>query len=184
MNIGLYFGSFNPVHNGHLAIAQFLKGKELFDEIWFVVSPNNPLKNKDDLMDGIQRLNMVKLAIQNLSYLRACDVEFSLSMPSYTINTLNYLKNKYSNNRFSLIVGADNMENFHLWKDYKKILQHFRIYVYPRSNVSSENLMQHPHIVYLNAPLLQISSTEIRALLQQKKPVDTYLPDSILFTIH
>ena len=178
MKIGLFFGSFNPVHNGHLAIAEFLEQKKLFDQIWFVVSPNNPLKEKNGLLPENERFNMVKLAIQNLPHLYACDVEFSLSKPSYTIKTLHKLENQYPNYEFSLILGSDNMENFHQWKNYEEILERFLIYVYPRSNEVFEK-KNHPHIVYLDAPLFPFSATEIRNLLKQGKSVTNYLPDAV-----
>ena len=179
MKIGLFFGSFNPVHNGHLAMAKFLKQKNFFDQIWMVVSPNNPLKSKDELMDESDRLNMVKLAIQNFPYLHACDVEFSLPKPSYTVNTLHELENQYPNDEFSLIIGNDNMDNFHHWKDYEEILNRYMIYVYPRNNETFEKKV-HPHICYLDAPLLPVSATEIRRLLKQGEPVAEYLPDAVL----
>jgi nicotinate-nucleotide adenylyltransferase len=179
MKIGLYFGSFNPIHNGHLAIARFLKQKELFDQIWMVVSPSNPLKDKEDLWNKNDRLNMVKLAIEDFPYLRACDVEFALPTPSYTIETLHFLEKQYPNYEFSLILGADNMENFHKWKNYEEILDRFMIYVYPRGNGAVGKIMKHSHIIYLEAPLLPVSATEIRSLLQQRKPVTEYLPASV-----
>ena len=184
MKIGLYFGSFNPIHNGHLAIVRFLIQQDLFEQIWMVVSPNNPLKDKDDLWNENDRLNMVKLAIQDISYLHTCDVEFSLPTPSYTIDALHCLKKQYPNDEFSLILGADNMQNFHKWKNYEEILDRYMIYVYPRSQSKvterSRSRIAHPHVVYLDAPLLQISATDIRALLQQKKPVTEYLPASVV----
>jgi nicotinate-nucleotide adenylyltransferase len=179
MKIGLFFGSFNPIHNGHLAIAEFLNHKSLFDQIWMVVSPNNPLKEKNDLMDKNDRLEMVKLATRNFPYLHACDVEFSLPKPSYTINTLNYLEKQYPNYEFSLILGNDNMDNFHKWKSYEEIINQYKIYVYPRSNECFEK-KKHPHIVYLDAPLLPVSATEIRDLLKQGKPVTEYLPGAVV----
>jgi len=180
MKIALYFGSFNPIHNGHLAIARFLKQKALFDQIWMVVSPNNPLKDKNDLAHENDRLNMVKLAIQEIPYLHACDVEFSLPFPSYTIETLHCLEKQYPIDEFSLILGADNMENFHKWKNYEEILDRFMIYVYPRSQNMVKKIMKHPHIVYLDAPLLSISATDIRALLLHKKSVTKYLPATVI----
>jgi len=179
VKIGLYFGSYNPVHNGHLAIAQFLKKKNLFDQIWLVVSPNNPLKDKTDLFPENDRLNMVKLAIQDFPYLHACDVEFSLPLPSYTINTLNFLEKEYPNNEFALILGADNIEYFHQWKNYEEILQRYILYVYPRYGKSFDNMPEHSHIVYLDAPLLPVSATDVRALWREKKPVVAYLPASV-----
>ena len=180
MKIGLYFGSFNPIHNGHLAIAQFLMQKSLFDQIWMVVSPNNPLKDKSDLAPENDRLNIVKLAIQDIPYLHACDIEFSLPAPSYTIETLNELEKQYPNDEFSLILGADNIENFHKWKRYEEILKRYMLYVYPRSGGGFEKIIVHPHIVYLKAPLLPVSATEIRALLRQKKSVAEYLPAAVV----
>jgi nicotinate-nucleotide adenylyltransferase len=179
MKIGLFFGSFNPVHNGHLAIADFLKQKKIFDQIWMVVSPNNPFKNKEDLLPETDRFNMLQLAIQNDPYLHACDVEFALLKPSYTINTLHYLESQYPKYEFALILGSDNMENFHKWKNYEDILNRYMIYVYPRSNETFEKKM-HPHIVYLDAPLIPVSATEIRNLLKQQKPVAEYMPDSVI----
>jgi len=180
MKIGLYFGSFNPIHNGHLAIAQFLMQKSLFDQIWMVVSPNNPLKDKSDLAPENDRLNMVKLAIQDIPYLHACDIEFSLPSPSYTIETLNALEKQYPNDEFSLILGADNIENFHKWKNYEEILKRYMLYVYPRSGGVFEKTIEHPHIVYLKAQLLPVSATEIRALIQQKKAIAEYLPEAVV----
>jgi len=178
MKIGLFFGSFNPVHNGHLAIAEYVAKQKLFDQIWLVVSPNNPLKDKNDLIPEKERFNMVKLAIQHLPYLYACDVEFSLPKPSYTINTLHFLENQHPNDVFSLILGNDNMDNFHLWKNHEEILERFMIYVYPRNNEVVKKKI-HPHIVYLDAQLLPVSATEIRNLLKQGKPVTEFLPDAV-----
>ncbi|MCL2435500.1 MAG: nicotinate (nicotinamide) nucleotide adenylyltransferase [Lentimicrobiaceae bacterium] len=179
MKIGLYFGSFNPIHNGHLAIADFLMQQALFDQIWLVVSPNNPLKDKNDLASEDDRLNMVKLAIQDIPYLHAHDIEFSLPSPSYTIETLKELEKQYPNDEFSLILGADNIENFHKWKHYEEILKRYTLYVYPRSGVAFEKNMEHPHVVYLEAQLLPVSATEVRDLVQQKKAVREYLPDAV-----
>ena len=179
MKVGLYFGSFNPVHNGHLAIAKFLNEKKLFDQIWLVVSPNNPLKNEEELMAEHQRLNLVKAAIQDEPYLRACDVEFALPKPSYTIDTLHILEKQYPDYTFSLILGADNLQHFRQWKNYKEILEHYLIYVYPRGEKTDETVIRHPHIVLLDAPLLPISATEIRDLIKKKMPVNEYLPDAV-----
>jgi len=179
MRIGLYFGSFNPVHNGHLAIAEFCKVKGLFDQIWLVVSPNNPFKNKEDLISEEHRLNMVKLAIKGISYLHACDIEFFLPKPSFTIHTLQKLAASYPSFDFSLLLGSDNIHNFHKWKDYEEILRKYMIYVYPRYDNVIEHTLRHPHIVYLDAPLLPISATSIRTALQLKKNVNEFLPDAV-----
>ncbi|MCL1849895.1 MAG: nicotinate (nicotinamide) nucleotide adenylyltransferase [Bacteroidetes bacterium] len=181
MNIGLFFGSFNPIHNGHLAIAGFLKQKALFDQIWLVVSPNNPLKEKEKLADENHRLNMVKLAIQDVPFLHVCDIEFSLPAPSYTVDTLNEIERQYPDYNFSLILGADNIENFQQWKNYKEILNRYQIYVYPRHKGNDEHPIEHTNIIYINdAPLLPVSATEIRSLLQQNKTVTEYLPDLVI----
>jgi len=180
MKIGLFFGSFNPIHNGHLAIAKFLNKKNIFDQIWMVVSPNNPLKNSNELANENDRLNMVKLAIQSYPFLHVCDVEFSLPLPSYTIDTLYHLEKQNPNCEFSLILGEDNIENFHKWKNYEEILHKYMIYIYPRGNDYAKPRIEHPHIVYINAPLLPVSATEIRALLQQKKSVKQYLPKAVI----
>jgi nicotinate-nucleotide adenylyltransferase len=181
MKTALFFGSFNPVHNGHLAMALFLKQQQLFDRIWLVVSPNNPLKEKEALAPANHRLNMVKLAIQEFPFLQICDAEFHLPTPSYTIETLHYLEKQYPNNQFSLILGADNMVTFHKWKNYEEILNNYMIYVYPRDNKDFEYPFEHPHIIYLDdAPLLPVSATEIRSLLKQKKSVLEYLPVSVI----
>jgi len=177
--IGLFFGSFNPIHNGHLAIAACLNTKNLFDEIWMVVSPNNPLKDKNDLWDENVRFEMVKLAIRDYPYLRACDAEFSLPKPSYTINTLNFLENQYPTHQFSLILGEDNLADFHLWKNYEEILERYIIYVYPRGVNHIENNIAHPHIVSIDAPLLPISATEVRMLLKNDKTAENCLPAAV-----
>ena len=180
MTIGLFFGSFNPIHNGHLAMAQFLEEKELFTQIWMVVSPNNPLKENLELADARHRLKMVQLAIQNFPSLKACDVEFSLPLPSYTVDTLRYLDTHYPDYEFSLILGTDNIENFYKWKNYEEILNKYKIYVYPRGKDNITQLIKHQNIIYIDAPLLPISATEIRTLLQQKKTVKNYLPQSVI----
>jgi len=180
MNIGLFFGSFNPIHNGHLAIAQFLKEMNLFDQIWFVVSPNNPFKKYHELANANDRLKMVEISIQGFPFLKACSVEFLLPTPSYTINTLHYLGTQYPNCEFSLILGSDNIENFHKWKDYEEIQNRYKIYVYPRSIETHYQQIKHHNIHYINAPLLPISATRIRTLFQQKKAVHNFLPPAVI----
>jgi len=152
----------------------------LFDQIWLVVSPNNPLKDSMDLIHENHRLNMVKLAIQNNPFLYACDVEFHLPKPSYTIDTLNHLEKQHRNHQFFLILGADNIINFHQWKKYEEILNRFTIYVYPRDNNTFEKKIEDPHIVYLDAPLLPVSATEVRDLLRKKMPVKDFLPELVI----
>ena len=183
MKIGLFFGSFNPIHYGHLAMAQFLKEEDIFDQIWMVVSPNNPLKENFELADAHHRLKLVQLAVEDFPFLKSCDVEFSLPVPSYTIDTLHYLDTQNPNYEFSLILGTDNIENFHKWKNYEEIQNKYKIYVYPRSTGNTKNtnqLIDHQNIIYIDAPLLPISATEIRTLLRQKKPVDNFIPHSVI----
>jgi nicotinate-nucleotide adenylyltransferase len=146
-----------------------------------MVSPNNPLKEKNQLADAIHRLNMVKLAIQDFPFLHACDLEFSLPSPSYTIETLHCLEKKYPDYDFSLILGADNIENFHQWKNYEEILNRYKIYVYPRNKDNNEQPVEHQNIIYIHdVPLLPVSATEIRLLQQQHKAVTEYLPASVI----
>jgi nicotinate-nucleotide adenylyltransferase len=181
MKIGLFFGSFNPVHNGHLAIARYLNLKTWFDQIWMVVSPNNPFKEKDDLIEANHRLNMVKLAIQDEPFLWACDVEFYLPIPSYTIDTLHELEKQYTNHQFSLIIGADNWANFYQWKNYQEILNKYQIYVYPRNREKMELPVEHPNIINMkDAPLLPDSATEIRTLIKQNKSVIEYMSPAVI----
>jgi len=178
--IGLFFGSFNPVHNGHLAIATFLMQRKEFDQIWMVVSPNNPLKNQRELAGENHRLNMVKLAIEDTPFLHACDVEFSLPSPSYTIETLHCLEKQYPKHEFSLILGSDNIENFHRWKNFEEILSKYLIYVYPRESGNFKRPVEHPNIIYFDAPLLSISATKIRNLVQDSSIVTEYLHPAVV----
>ena len=177
--IGLYFGSFNPIHNGHLTLADYILKNTELGKIWFVVSPQNPLKSLSSLLDNKTRLDLVKLAIEGNDNFIASDVEFSLSYPSYTINTLNYLSNKYPQKDFSLIIGQDNLVNFPKWRDYQKILSSYNIYVYPRKDCSFSPLQEHPSIHLLNSPLLDISATQIRELIKKDKDIQAFLPEKV-----
>ncbi|WP_034059224.1 nicotinate (nicotinamide) nucleotide adenylyltransferase, partial [Lacinutrix jangbogonensis] len=132
MNIGLYFGSFNPIHIGHLIIANQLVENSDLDQIWFVVTPHNPFKKKSTLLDNFQRLEMVYLATKDYNKLKESNIEFNLPQPNYTINTLTYLQEKHPEHQFSLIMGEDNLKSFHKWKNYEVILENHNIYVYPR----------------------------------------------------
>lgn len=179
MNIGLYFGSFNPIHMGHLIIANHLVEHSDLDKVWFVVSPHNPLKEKKSLLDNFHRLALVELAIQDFPKFKASDIEFKLPQPSYTINTLAYLTEKYPKYQFSLIIGEDNLRGFHKWKNYEQILQNHQIYVYPRiknDDEKEELILNHPHIKRIDAPIIQISATEIRKSIKNKKNVLPLLP--------
>ena len=179
MHIGLFFGSFNPIHVGHMVLANYMATFTDLDLVWFVVSPHNPLKEKASLLNQNQRLHMVNLAIGDSDILKSSNIEFGLSQPSYTINTLAHLKEKYPKHRFSLIMGEDNLASFTKWKNYDEILKNHFIYVYPRPNCSSEDLKSHKNIIMTEAPLMDISSTMIRQALKDKKNVSSFVPQAV-----
>ncbi|MEO8761938.1 MAG: nicotinate (nicotinamide) nucleotide adenylyltransferase [Bacteroidia bacterium] len=176
---GLFFGSFNPIHIGHLALANYLVSFTDLDEVWFVVSPHNPLKDKQSLLAQNHRLYMVKLATEDHSKFKASDIEFKLSQPSYTINTLVHLKEKYPKKDFSLIMGMDNLQNFHKWKNYEQILDKHSIYVYPRLQSDAGNFINHPNIKITEAPIMEISSSFIRKAILDKKDVTCFMPEKV-----
>ena len=177
--IGLYFGTFNPIHVGHLIISNYMVGYTNLDEIWFVVSPLNPLKKKESLLEDYHRLNLVRIAIEQNPKLKACDEEFNLPIPSYTINTLTYLKEKYLDSEFNLIMGEDNLRSFKKWKNHEQILKSHYLYVYPRvltaqeeiDNDSERNTFNHPKIIKCDAPIMKISSSFIRKAIYENKDV-------------
>ncbi|MBQ3680467.1 MAG: nicotinate-nucleotide adenylyltransferase [Paludibacteraceae bacterium] len=173
--VGIFCGSFNPIHNGHVALADYIARNSDLDEVWLVVSPLNPLKRTiaDTLAPNEQRLDMVRLALRSCERLFASDIEFSLPLPNYTINTLNALKSKYPETDFSLIIGADNLALFERWKDSDVIMSNFNMLVYPRPGVDLDSLMQkYPKVRVLeNAPLHDISSTEIRRRISSGESV-------------
>lgn len=179
MRIGLFFGSFNPIHNGHLAIAATMVEKGGLDKLCFVVSPHNPLKDKGILLDDQLRFEMVKLAISNNSRYEASDVEFHLTKPSFTINTLDYLKTQYPDDEFILIMGSDNYIHLDKWKDYNRLLCEYRFFVYPRPGFDAKGLGFEGNITLIEAPLMDISSTSIRKALVMGEEVDSYLPSSV-----
>ena len=178
MKVGLFFGSFNPVHIGHMVLANYMLEFTDLDRIWFVVSPHNPLKQKSSLLNERQRLQMVTLAIGDNNKMKASNIEFKLPQPSYTINTLAYLKEKYPNNNFALIMGADNLEGFHKWKNYEEILKNYELYVYPRPDSKGGELADHKKVRLVNAPLMEISSTEIRNAIKDKKDMRYFVPEA------
>lgn len=179
MHIGLFFGSFNPVHIGHMALANYMLCYTEMQEVWMVVSPQNPLKNKNQLLNQNDRLLLVTLAIDDFLKIKASNIEFSLSQPSYTIHTLAHLSEKYPQHQFSLIMGQDNLQNFAKWKNYEAILKGFHIYVYPRPNCKTSPFDSHPHVHLTEAPLMDISSTFIRKAIQEKKDVRFFLPAKV-----
>jgi nicotinate-nucleotide adenylyltransferase len=181
MRIGLYFGSFNPIHIGHLIIANHLVEYSNLDEIWFVVTPHNPFKKKNTLLDNYQRLEMVHLATDTYTKLKPSAIEFKLPQPNYTINTLVHLLEKYPQHEFSLIMGEDNLKSFHKWKNYQLILEQHQIYVYPRlSNTTLETQFQnHKNIHKIEAPIMQLSSTHIRRAIKEGKNVKPMLSEPV-----
>jgi nicotinate-nucleotide adenylyltransferase len=181
MKVGLFFGSFNPIHIGHLVIANHMVEYSDLDQVWFVVTPHNPFKNKSSLLDNYQRLEMVYRATKDYTKIKPSDIEFNLPQPNYTINTLVYLQEKYPKYEFALIMGEDNLKSFHKWKNYELILENHDIYVYPRV---SENTIQtqfdgHKKIHVINAPLMELSSTFIRQAIKNGKNVQPMLPQHV-----
>lgn len=179
MKIGLFFGSFNPVHIGHMAIANYMLEFTGLERIWFVISPHNPFKKKETLLPDVQRLRLVREAIGDFLKFRASDIEFKLPQPSYTIDTLAYLKEKFPKNEFSLIMGSDNLRTFPKWKNYTEILKAHDIYVYPRLGSDSGELRSHPRVKLTDAPLMEISATKIREAIRNKKDVRFFLPEAV-----
>ena len=181
MKIGLYFGSFNPIHIGHLVIANHIAEYSDLNEVWFVVTPHNPFKKKSSLLDNFQRLEMVYRATKDYTKLKPCDIEFNLPQPNYTVNTLAYLQEKYPNHEFSLIMGEDNLKSFHKWKNYEVILENQDIYVYPRvSDEKTETQFDgHSKIHSVDAPIMELSSTFIRKAIKAGKNIKPMLPEHV-----
>lgn len=181
MKIGLYFGSFNPIHVGHLVIANHLVEHSDLNSIWFVVTPHNPFKKKSSLLDNYERLEMVHLATESYDKLKPTDIEFKLPQPNYTINTLAHLEEKYSSHEFSLIMGEDNLKSFHKWKNYQTILELHNIYVYPRvsDGVIASEFKNHPKIHKVDAPIMEISSTMIRKGIKEGKNIRPLLSKEV-----
>jgi nicotinate-nucleotide adenylyltransferase len=180
MKIGLLFGSFNPVHVGHLIIANYMANYTNLDKVWLVVSPQNPLKKYGDLANTYDRLEMCKLATDNSNNLQVSDVELKLPQPSYTIDTLTHLKEKYPQHEFALIMGSDNLVSLPKWKNYKLILRDYQIYVYPRPGYENTDLATHPSVTITMTPLMELSATFIRKALAEKKNVQYFVPDVVL----
>lgn len=180
MKTGLFFGSFNPIHTGHLVIANYMAGFTALDEVWLVVSPHNPLKNKNNLGNMYDRLEMAKLATESSDHLKVSDIEFGLPQPSYTIDTLAYLTEKYPGREFALIMGADNLASFKKWKNYEVLLQNYQIYVYPRPGIDLSEWHGHPSIIITETPQMDISSTFVRKAIKEGKNVQYFVPDNVL----
>ncbi len=179
MKIGLFFGSFNPVHIGHLIIANYMAANTDLDRVWFVVSPHNPHKSKLSLADDYTRLHLVNLAIEDNPRLLACEIEFNLPQPSYTCDTLAHIKDQYIKDEFVLIMGGDNLATLHKWKNYEFILKNYPIYVYNRPDADVSAYQNSPNIQFFELPLMEISATFIRQLIQKNLSVRYLVPDKV-----
>jgi len=184
MKIGLYFGTFNPIHVGHMIIANYMANSPELDEVWFVVSPHNPLKEKKTLLADYHRLALVRIAVEDNFKLRASDIEFGLPIPSYTNTTLAYLKEKHPEKEFSLIMGEDNLRTFHKWKNYEQILDNHKVYVYPRVTTAKEKgvetQVQHDNIVLCTGvPVMNVSASFIRNAIKEKREVKYLLTPAV-----
>ncbi|MFZ9981140.1 MAG: nicotinate (nicotinamide) nucleotide adenylyltransferase [Cyclobacteriaceae bacterium] len=177
--IGLFFGSFNPIHTGHLIIASAIAEEANLEKVWLVVTPQNPFKPSKSLLHEFDRFDMVQAAVADNHRLMVSDVEFHLPRPSYTIHTLDHLRTKYPEKKFSLIIGQDNLESFHKWKEPDRILETCNLLVYPRPDAKPNELLLHPAVKMVNAPLMDISATYIRDLVKKKKSIRYLVPEVV-----
>ena len=177
--IGLFFGSFNPIHVGHLIIANVMAENTDLNKVWFVVSPQNPFKPSHGLLHEFDRYDLVKAAIGDHYKLEVSDVEFNLPKPSYTIHTLAHLAEKHPSKEFKVIIGEDNLESFEKWKNHKEILDHHGLYVYPRPHVTNSEIKHHPHVKMVEAPMLDISATYIRNCIKNNKSIRYLVPEAV-----
>ena len=180
LKTGLFFGSFNPIHVGHLIIANYMANFSGLNEVWLVVSPHNPLKLKAGLANMYDRLEMARLATENAPQLKVSDLEFKLPQPSYTVDTLAHLRERYPNKEFVLIMGADNLVSLKKWKNYEVLLNDYHIYVYPRPEADVSEWTNHPSITFTDTPEMEISSTFIRKAIKENKNVQFFTPDKVL----
>ncbi|MCK4561801.1 MAG: nicotinate-nucleotide adenylyltransferase [Flavobacteriaceae bacterium] len=181
MKIGLYFGTFNPIHVGHMIIANHLVEFSDLDEVWFVLTPHSPFKNKNTLLADNHRYQMVRIATEDYPKLKPSNIEFGLSQPNYTVNTLAHLYENYPKHHFSLIMGEDNLQSFHKWKNHEAIIENHDIYVYPRvyKKKIESKFHEHPKVHFINAPIVEISSTFIRKRIKEQKNITPLLPKSV-----
>ncbi|MBN2215260.1 MAG: nicotinate-nucleotide adenylyltransferase [Bacteroidales bacterium] len=179
MNIGLYFGSFNPVHLGHLAIANFMVEFTDIDQLWFIISPHNPLKKKETLLNDFERYDMVEMAIGKDDRFRVSDIEFRQPKPSYTIDTLTYLQEQFPRHVFSLIIGSDNLPTFDQWKNYDLIEKNYKRYVYPRRGFENIDPHRYVNAEMVKAPVIEISSSFIRKAIREGKDIRHFLPEKV-----
>ena len=182
--VGLFFGSFNPVHIGHLIIANIMAENTDLKKVWFVVSPQNPFKPSKGLLHEFDRFDMVKAAIADNYKLEACDAEFHLPKPSFSIHTLTYLQEKHPEKEFKLILGEDNLAGFVKWKNFQQILDQYGLYVYGRPGAQPSELKSHPHVKIVPAPMLDISATYIRECIRNKKSIRYLVPEAVEQMIH
>lgn len=178
MKVGLYFGSFNPIHIGHLIIAEFVKNHTNLQQVWFVVSPQNPFKAQNSLLNSYHRLHLVKTAIEDNPNLQVSDVEFKLPTPSYTVDTLTYLVEKYPENQFTIVLGSDSFQNISKWKNADILLKNYEFVIYNRPSYEINDFLGAKYQL-VDAPLLQISSTYIRKQIKERKSVRYLLPEKV-----
>ena len=177
MKIALFFGSFNPVHIGHMAIANYMLEFTNAQQLWFVVSPQSPFKQKQSMLNAYERVSLLHDAIDdNYVKYKVSDIEFKMPKPSYTIDTLTYLKEKFPKNEFALIMGSDNLNSLKKWKNYELILENHELYVYPRPDYNGDDFKNHEKVKIIQAPLMEISSSFIRKSIKQKKDIEFFMP--------
>ena len=177
--VGLFFGSFNPIHTGHMIIAQTMFEYSDIEELWFVVSPQNPFKKTKSLLHEFDRYDMVEVAIRENPKFKVSDIEFNMPKPSYTIDTLTLLSEKHRDKKFRLIIGGDNMKHFHKWKNSEMILKNYGLLVYPRPNQDEDSLIEHSNIEYIESPMLDISATFIRNAIKKGHSIKYLVPESV-----
>ena len=179
MEVGLFFGSFNPIHTGHMIIANLVKETTSVEEVWFVISPQNPFKKNNNLLHEFDRLDMVNTAISDDYKFRSSDIEFNMPRPSYTIDTLIMLQERHPDKKFHLIIGQDNLAAFPKWKNHDKILEHFGLIVYPRPNAEPSELGENENVQLIDAPEVDISATLIRKLIKEERSIKYLVPEAV-----
>jgi len=177
--VGLFFGSFNPIHTGHMIIAGYMLGFTDLDDVWMVISPHNPLKEKQNLLADHHRYAMVQIAVEDHPRLRACNIEFKMPQPSYTIDTLVRLEEKYPDHQFVLIAGTDIFPTFHKWKNYVTLLENYKFYIYRRPGFDAGPYAVHPHVHVFDAPLMEISSSFIRQAIYDGRDIRYFVPEKV-----
>lgn len=179
MKVGLFFGSFNPIHMGHMIIANIMAETTDLDKVWFVVTPQNPLKPSKGLLHDFDRYDMVRAAAYENYKFEVSDVEFHLPKPNYTINTLVHLTERHPGKEFKVIIGEDNLESFARWRNYERIMEDYGLYVYPRPGVTNSELKRHPNVKMVEAPMMDISATFIRDCIRKHQSVRYLVPDAV-----